>query len=154
MPADTWWVSAHSATVRGSSGVLCMVWHEKQESVRSGEAASVKQGESMRPLYSRPETRTSPSAQNDPRTKSGSEAIRFCIAGDRPLTRGWATKRVSRSSSPGRNGRPPALAARSLAESGNSQMPWHWPQTCDERCGSRRVGSTMVGSGAPPAWSA
>ena len=67
---------------------------------------------------------------------------------------GWATNRVWCRSSPGRYGRPPALAARSSAASRNSQMLWHCPQTCDERCGSSRVGSTIVGSGASAACNA
>ena len=126
-----------------------MVWQEKHDSVRSGDGASAKQGESMRPLYSRPETRTWPSAQNDPRTKSGSAVTSARMAGDRPFTFGWARKRVAARSSPGRYGRPRAAAARSSPAFRNSQMPWHWPQTCDDRRGSRRVGSTMVLSAHP-----
>ena len=102
MPADTWWVSAHSATVRGSSAVLCMAWHEKQLRVRSGLSASRKQEESSSPLYSRPETRMVPSGQNDPRTNSGSAATRARMSDEVRSAAGWTMNRVSRSSSPGR----------------------------------------------------
>ena len=80
MPAETWCVAAHSETGRGSSGVLCIVWHEKQDSVRASSVASLKQGESTSPLYSRPDTRIMPSAQNEPLTNAGSRSTNAASA--------------------------------------------------------------------------
>ena len=106
------------------------------------------------------ETRTSLVGPESIRARSlGSAAIRFRMAvrcGRSRAAVAYCEAMVSPgSSSPGRR-RQAAGAGRALAGQVPelSHMPWnHWPQTCEDRWGSRRVGSTMVGSGAPPAWS-
>src|SRR5262245_24236154 len=104
MPADTWLPFAHSPIDRGSSGVLCIVWHEEHDIVRRSSRASLKHGESINPLYSRPDTRIIPSDQNESLSAAGSAStIAFIVAESRFVV-GCRTKCVSSRSRPGRYG--------------------------------------------------
>src|SRR5512145_2750968 len=143
-PAATWWVSAHAASDRGSSAVLCIVWHEKQLSVRLSSVALAKQGESMSPLYSRPDTRTIPSGQKESARYPGYAWRMARIVGASAFLVGWTTKRVFERSSPGRYRRPSTLARRSAASSKCSHTAWHCPHTWDETAGFSRGGCTMA----------
>ena len=96
---------------------MCMVWHEKHDSVRASSVASLKHGESMSPLYSRPDTRIMPSAQNEPVTNAGSRSTNAASAAGSRRAIGCGMKRVSRSSPPGRYGKPWLLARRSAPAS-------------------------------------
>jgi hypothetical protein len=62
----------------------------------------LKQGDSIKPLYSRPVARTMPSDQNMSRMKPGSAATSACTVGDPRFTVGWTMTRVAVNSSPGR----------------------------------------------------
>src|SRR5262245_34822643 len=104
------WLLAQSRVVRPSFSDWCMPWQEKHESLRESLRALTKHGESIRPLYSRPETRTIPSGQNESLMNCGSLAIMALIAGEGVAFAGWTTMRLAVNSSPGLYGSPAALA--------------------------------------------
>ena len=87
----------------------------------------VKQGETIRSLYSLPVTRTSPSGQ------------KYCSPSK-------LTSRSGSSESPARNGDPLVFQAVKSASLFGSKTAWHCPQTRDWRPGSSRFGLTMVWS--------
>ena len=78
-----------------------MLWHEKHESFRESLRAFLKHGESMSPLYSRPDTRIMPSGQNESLMNCGSLAIIALMAGELAASEGRTTIRVAVKSSPG-----------------------------------------------------
>src|SRR5258706_13940364 len=103
------WLLAHSRADRGSASDWCMAWHEKHDSCRASSRASLKHGDSMRPLYSRPDTRIMPSGQNESLMNCGSLAISCVIAAELAACVGCTTIRVAVKSSPGRYGDPEAF---------------------------------------------
>ena len=58
-----------------------MVWHDEHE-IFFESVAFLKHGESIRPLYSRPDTRIMPSGQKESRTSPGSRASTSFAIGD------------------------------------------------------------------------
>src|ERR1700730_9885015 len=105
MPGPSW-AFAHSLVDRTSSSALCISWHEEHDNLWPSSRAFLKHGDSIRPLYSRPETRIMPSDQNESLMNCGSLAINSVMASESAARVGCTTNRVAVNSSPGRYGNP------------------------------------------------
>src|ERR1700724_2410981 len=101
MPDASWYLLAHSPANCGRFGFVCIAWQEKHDIVLLGSVAALKHGESISPLYSRPETRIIPSGQNESSSKVGSRATTRFNMSELPVAVGCTTKRDVRRSAPG-----------------------------------------------------